>query len=80
MRRTGPEVQRVIVDTARDDDGYYFSVNGVEYVGPFSTEQERDGEIAAALRRIRRAAEETGHRLRRGSGSSWVIEPVSQAA
>lgn len=80
MRRNGPELQRVVVDTARDDEGYYFSMDGGEYIGPFATEDDRDAEIGAALRRIRRAAEEAGHRLRPGSGGSWVIEPAEQAA
>lgn len=80
MRRNGPELQRIVVDTAHDDDGYYFSIDGGEYVGPFATEEDRDGEVAAALSRIRRAAEGAGHRLRRGSGGSWVIEPAEQAA
>lgn len=68
------------MDTARDDDGYYFCTDGGEYVGPFLTEEDRDREIGAMLATIRRVAESTGHRLRPGSGGSWVIEVAEDQA
>lgn len=48
MRRNGSDILRIVVDTARDDDGYYFSKDGGEYVGPFLTEEDRDRESSHA--------------------------------
>lgn len=74
--------ERVIVDKAEDDEGYYFCVGTGDFIGPFVTAEDRDQDLAYEIARISRTVEATGRRLRPSSGGSWVIEavPLDQAA
>lgn len=85
MRRNR-DTRRVVVETAHDEDGYYFCigtgelVGTGEFVGTFVTEADRDRELGYEIAAIRRTVEEAGGRLRASSGGSWVIEDAPIAA
>jgi hypothetical protein len=51
-----------------------------EYGGPLAIEADRDGEIAATVKRFRFVAEDAWRRVWPATCGPWVIEPVEQAA
>lgn len=70
--------QRVVVDTAHDDDGFYFCIDDGDLVGPFVTELDRDHELHLVIAALRRQVEASGGQLRASSGGSWLIVPAEE--
>lgn len=64
---------RFVVDFAEDADGLWYSVDGGEFRGPFVESIEREQDLASAITRARREAEELGGFLRRTSYGGWIV-------
>lgn len=64
---------RFTVDLERDDDGYYFTIDGGEPRGPFGDDLEREHDLLRAIRAWKARAEGLGGHVVRTSRTTFIV-------